>query len=109
MLSRGDNIWRTEERGHGPQCPSQQPCTIAVHAEQNAIAFAAKYGVELDGSELFVTHQPCLSCAQSIINTGVEFVAYQEPYRLKDGLDLLTSAGIEVMGGLWPETDSVIG
>lgn len=81
---------------HAPlsTCPSQQPCTRAVHAEQSGISFAARLGVELKGASLSVTHQPCLPCAQSIINAGIEVVHYVEPYRLLDGLHLLEEAGI---------------
>lgn len=91
--------------GHKLWCPSTQPCTRAVHAEQNAIAFAARHGVKLEGAEMMVTHQPCLSCAMSIVNAGISFVGYQEPYRLPEGIGLLMEAGIEVAGGLWPQSN----
>ena len=81
---------------HASVCRSQQPCTRAVHAEQNAIAFAARWGVGLEGAELFCTNQPCLSCAQSIINAGISKVWFHEPYRLQDGLDLLVESGMAV-------------
>ena len=77
-------------------CRSMKPCLTAVHAEQNAIAFAARHGVGLEGSELVVTHQPCNSCAMSIINAGITRVDYCFSYRLEDGLNLLKSAGIAV-------------
>lgn len=77
-------------------CASLGPCLIAEHAERNAIAWAARHGVRLDGSELHVTHQPCLPCAMSLINAGVVAVHYREDYRLRDGVDLLRSAGVEI-------------
>lgn len=73
-----------------------EPCTRAVHAEQNAIAFAARHGVQLEGAHMVVTHQPCLSCANTIVNAGITYVQYVYPYRLKDGLNLLLEAGITV-------------
>lgn len=82
---------------HWPECSVITPCTISVHAEQNAIAYAARWGVTLEGSDLYCTHQPCLPCAQSIINAGVKTVRYVEEYRLKDGIDLLTQAGVQVL------------
>lgn len=109
MLSRGGRPYSPELLGHGPQCPSQQPCTRAVHAEQNAISFAARWGVGLEGAEMSVTHQPCLSCAMSIVNAGIKSVAYVEPYRLIDGLSLLLDAGIEVRQDLAPQLSEVIG
>lgn len=82
---------------HTPGCNSTLPCTRSAHAEQNAVSYAARYGVELKGARAVVTHQPCLSCAQTLINAGIQAVTYCEPYRLQDGLDLLHEAGITVL------------
>lgn len=71
-------------------------CQIAGHAEENAIAFAAKHGVSIDWAELFTTHAPCFRCARLIINAGIQRVVFDIPYRLTDGLDLLSAAGIKV-------------
>jgi dCMP deaminase len=81
---------------HATFCNSQKPCTRAVHAEQNGISFAARWGVGLEGADLAVTHQPCLSCAMSIINAGIQTVTYSEPYRLIEGIELIRRAGIKV-------------
>jgi dCMP deaminase len=87
-----------------PHCNHNNPdstsegdaCTRAVHAEANAIAFAARQGIAIGGSTMYATHQPCSSCAQIIINSGIEEVWYKEPYRKRDGVDLLHSAGVVV-------------
>ena len=50
----------------------------AVHAEQNAIIQAAKLGVNIDGSTLYCTHQPCILCAKMIVNAGVVRVLADE-------------------------------
>ena len=81
---------------HRAGCTAALPCTRAVHAEQNAISFAARWGVGLEGAELYCTHQPCLPCAQTVINAGISKVWFSEPYRLQDGLDLLIEVGIKV-------------
>lgn len=65
------------------------PCTDAVHAEANAILFAARYGMSTEGATLYTTHQPCLNCAKMIINSGIVHVCYEHPYRDNSGLDLL--------------------
>jgi dCMP deaminase len=72
-------------------------CTNAVHAEANAIAFAAKHGVSLDKSELHTTLSPCRFCAQLIVNVGVKSVLYLEEYRIFDGIDLLEAADVRVI------------
>jgi dCMP deaminase len=71
-------------------------CQVAVHAEQNAIAFAAKYGLALDGGDLHCTHAPCINCARSIINAGIKRVFFAIPYRLTEGVELLHLGGLEV-------------
>lgn len=86
---------------HGPKYSyrgkiEESGCKVATHAEQNAIAFAARHGLALEGSELHVTHMPCLSCAKSIINAGVVTVTYYESYRLTDGVELLKEAGLKL-------------
>jgi len=72
------------------------PCTTAVHAEANAIVFAARHGVEIFQADLWSTHQPCLECAKLIINAGVRRVWFEKDYRLREGLELLLEAGLEV-------------
>ena len=80
---------------HCPRNHSTEEC-LAVHAEQNAIAWAARTGVSLYNATLYCTHQPCLICARLIITTGINRVVYAEPYRLEDGLALLRQASINV-------------
>ena len=45
---------------------------------------------------LYVTASPCMECAKLIIQAGIKRVVYRDAYRLTDGIDLLTRAGIEV-------------
>lgn len=94
-----------------PHCdhPHETEDCLAVHAEQNAISYAARNGVALGGASLVVTHQPCRSCAMSIINSGIRHVTYVEPYRLVEGLSLLLDAGIEVAQHVDAETTAMIG
>jgi dCMP deaminase len=47
---------------------------FASHAEQNAIAFAARNGVSLLGCTIFTTHSPCSGCMKSIIQAGITCV-----------------------------------
>lgn len=75
-------------------------CTRTVHAEANAIAFAAKSGVETNLVDLYTTHSPCNDCAKLIINAGIARVVYIEEYRDKKPLDLLQLAGVGVLA--WP-------
>lgn len=68
-----------------------------IHAEANAILFAAKTGIATDKTMLVVTHSPCFECAKMIIQAGIKIVYYKELYRDDSPLDLLESAGVQVI------------
>ena len=68
----------------------------AVHAEQNAIAQAAKLGVSVDGATLYWTHQPCVICCKMIINSGIKRVVYRYGYPDEFSIKLFAEAGISV-------------
>lgn len=82
---------------HDPRCLEVAPCTQAVHAEENCIAYAAKWGIALDQAEMFSTDSPCLKCSHLIINSGITRFVYAREYRLTQGLDLLSAAGVEIV------------
>lgn len=69
-------------------------CRIAVHAEANAVAYAARLGIRLEGSELYTTLSPCVMCAMLIINAGIKLVYAAQIYRDPAGVELLSAAGI---------------
>lgn len=64
------------------------------HAERNLIYFAAKHGIPLAGTTLYVTHAPCGPCARAIKAAGIAGVIYREEYKSPLGPDLLRSWGI---------------
>jgi dCMP deaminase len=68
-----------------------------VHAEANAIAFAAKYGTSIERADLYTTRIPCLNCAGMIINAGIKRVVWGEEHRDMTGLRRLGEAGLEVI------------
>lgn len=93
-----DEQWPTEG------CPrdSKGSCSLALHAEQNAILYAAKNNVEISGSTLYVTLSPCISCARVIFTTGIKRVIYLKSYadykglKSDEGVDFLVKFGIDV-------------
>ena len=68
-----------------------------VHAEQNAIADAARRGIPVEGSVAYVTHFPCINCAMILASAGISEVRYREDYH-NDALvvPLLADAGVKV-------------
>jgi dCMP deaminase len=68
-----------------------------VHAEQNAIADAARRGIRVEGSIAYVTHFPCINCAKILAAAGISAVKYHTDYHNDPiALELLQSAGIQV-------------
>ena len=67
-----------------------------LHAEQNAIIQAAKYGIDIRGSKIYVNTQPCVVCAKMIINAGIEEIIYQNPYDDELSRELLEESGIKM-------------
>jgi len=86
-------------------CPrdSKGSCSLALHAEQNAILYAAKNNVSVEGSTLYVTMAPCISCARVIYTIGIKKVHYLHSYAeykglpSDEGVDFLKKFGVEVV------------
>ena len=67
-----------------------------LHAEANAITKVAKSGNNSQGATLYVTDAPCMECAKLIIQAGIRRVVYLIEYSVRDGIELLRRAGVEV-------------
>jgi dCMP deaminase len=80
----------------GDDSSNRPTCDVSVHAEANAVAFAARNGVPLDGSTVFTTLAPCTVCAKLLINVGATRVVCAQLYRDHGGVELLLRAGITV-------------
>ena len=68
----------------------------AVHAEQNAIIQAARYGINITGASIYVNTQPCVVCAKMLINAGIEEIVYQNPYPDELAMSMLEEAGMKL-------------
>ena len=69
-----------------------------VHAEQNAIADAARRGSSVEGCIAYVTHFPCINCAKILASSGISEIRYRRDYS-NDPLvaPLLTDAGVKIL------------
>jgi len=73
----------------------RQELCRGLHAEQNAIVQAALCGVNIKGSILYCTNQPCITCAKMIINSGINKIVYKEKYPDNLAREMLKEAGVE--------------
>ena len=78
-----------------PSGERQEICR-GLHAEQNAVVQAALHGVSIRGSVVYVTHQPCITCAKMIINSGIKRVVCAQPYPDDLARVLLDEAGVRL-------------
>ena len=84
-------------------CIQNERCEHSAHAEENAIAFAAKQGIALQGSILYVTVAPCYKCARLIVQAGIVEVVFVDYYMTATsfetdprGIILLQTSGVIV-------------
>ena len=71
----------------------------AAHAEANAIAQAAQFGVSIDKGTVYCTNFPCSMCAKLLINSGITEIVYKEGYPDDLAKELLKESGIRARKG----------
>lgn len=95
VLVRGTRVISTAYNGQTPKSPhcenlgclrekaqlgkSLDECRV-VHAEQNVMTFAAKYGISTEGATLYCTHYPCYPCAKNLVSAEIKKIVYLIPY-----------------------------
>lgn len=105
LVSAGTHPNRVIAAGYNGFLPGAPHCSCVregheqatVHAEQNAIADAAKRGVSVMGATVYVTHFPCINCAKILASAGVGTIKYLHDYH-NDPLveNLLSEAKIRI-------------
>ena len=105
VVSSGEHPNRIIAAGYNGFLPGTPHCSCVrdgheqatVHAEQNAVADAAKRGVSLMGATVYVTHFPCINCAKILAAAGVGAVKYLHDYHNDELVrPLLETAGITI-------------
>jgi dCMP deaminase len=82
---------------------SKGSCSLALHAEENAILYAVKNGSKIAGSTLYTTLSPCIACARLILSSGIKIVYFKDSYAeykglpSDEGVDFLRRFGVEVI------------
>ena len=82
-----------DEAGH---LMENDHCVATIHAESNAILQAAKNGVMIKDSEVYITASPCWTCFKMLANAGIKKIYYGEFYRDERIFDTAKKLGIEL-------------
>lgn len=80
-------------RESSPSGTNLETC-LATHAEQNALAQAARMGISVEGGNAYVTTKPCTTCTKLFINSGIKKVFYLEDYNNPLSDELAKEAGL---------------
>ena len=94
-LAHCDVVGCLREQMSIPSGQRQEICR-GLHAEQNAIIQAALHGVPVEGGSIYVTHQPCITCAKMIINAGLTRVVCAATYPDELARGILTEAAVQL-------------
>lgn len=74
-------------------------CVRTIHAEVNAIAQAARFGIGLEGASLYCNTFPCWPCFKLVAASGIKSVYYDDEYRNDYRvIDCSKAAGIALIG-----------
>jgi dCMP deaminase len=57
-------------------------CIRTIHAEQNLLLFTDR--IDREGSTVYVTDEPCWTCANMLANSGIREIVYHRPYPKDD-------------------------
>lgn len=70
-----------------------------IHAEMNAILFAANNGESINGCDMYVTTSPCTDCLKNISMSGIKNVYYLYPYRQGLNSAILKKVNVQEVPG----------
>ena len=71
-------------------------CVRTIHAEANAIVQAARHGIRIENSEIYVTASPCYDCFKMIANAGINKIYFGEFYRDERIIELSEKLDIQL-------------
>lgn len=94
-LSHCDDVGHEMHTVTNEDGTTSRHCIRTTHAEQNAIANAARLGIALDGATLYTHMAPCYTCAKMLINAGIKRVVAKLDYHAaKRSKEIFDEVGI---------------
>jgi len=116
VLTKNNRILATGYAGSPPGQPHcddvghlmvNNHCLRTIHCERNALNFAARYGVPVEGATCYITQSPCFKCTQDLVSAGVvRIVVSKDTYhpeedQMKDERERLFHEWFRQPGGAW--------
>lgn len=78
-----------------------------IHAEMNAIVWAARNGISIEWATMYVMLEPCLQCTKNTLAAGIKRIVYANKYPHIDSdlaTDFINENWIEIVHlDLWEE------
>lgn len=93
----------TFPNGVTPRLGRPEKYVFIEHAERNAIYWAARRGIALEGGIIYLNWFPCAECARAIVQSGIKKLVGYEPdwseerYGFKDARTILEEGGVEIV------------
>ena len=69
-------------------------CIRTLHAEENTLLQAARFGISTEDSILYTVYSPCYHCLKKLIAAGVKRIVAAHVYRDTRVADACTEAGV---------------
>jgi dCMP deaminase len=70
-----------------------------IHAEMNAIIWAAREGISIKDATIYVTLEPCSECSKNLIASGIKKIVYNKSYEHNDSTTIskfLKDNGVQI-------------
>lgn len=74
-----------------------QHCVRTIHAEQNALIQAAKFGISIQDATMYCKMTPCNVCSKLIVAAGIKRVVAEKDYHASsEAKHLFANVGIDL-------------
>lgn len=93
-----DEIGHEMQAVYNEKGEKSEHCIRTSHAEQNALAQAARFGISINGGTVYCKMEPCYVCAKMLINAGIKRVVAEMQYHASErSREIFKKAGVELV------------
>ncbi|MFA5030130.1 MAG: cytidine/deoxycytidylate deaminase family protein [Patescibacteria group bacterium] len=96
-IAHCDEIGHEMNTVYNEKGEKHQHCIRTSHAEQNALAQAARFGISINGGTVYCKMEPCYVCAKMLINAGIVRVVAEKKYHgAERSREIFKEAGVQL-------------